>query len=44
MQTLKDEISHSKKEAADAQEKLSEKETALEDSKKRVRRSFVCSR
>lgn len=42
VQTLKDETSQSKKEAAEALEKLSEKETALEDSKKRVRQSFVC--
>jgi hypothetical protein len=36
VQTLKDEISQSKKEAAQAQEVLTEKEAALEASTKRV--------
>jgi len=42
VQTLKDEVSQSKKEAAEAQEKLAEKETALNESTKRVRYDLVC--
>ena len=41
VQTLKDEASQSKQEAAEAQKKLTENETALNDSIKRVRCNLV---
>jgi hypothetical protein len=41
VQTLKDEISQSKKQAAEAQEKLAEKEATLEASTRRVCQSLV---
>lgn len=41
MQSLKDEISQSKKEAAEAQEKLTEKEATSEASAKRVGESLI---
>jgi len=44
VQTLKDEVSQSKKEAAEAQEKLTAKETALNDSTTRVRYDLIWSK